>query len=81
MLIGPDLSGPLARSPNREILDCSAAWTPGAGPGHLLSTQVTGVVRRMLADTPDHGGRSERVRTEPVSRQQTTKDVLARRAT
>jgi small subunit ribosomal protein S10 len=51
----------MVRSPNREILDCPVAWTPGPGLGQLLSTQMAGVVRRKLADTPDHGGRSERV--------------------
>ena len=45
----------MARSPNREILDCSVAWTPGPGPGHLLSTQVTGVVRQTLATHPTTG--------------------------
>jgi small subunit ribosomal protein S10 len=41
MPVRPDHSGLLASSPHREILDCSVAWTPGPGPGHLLSTQVT----------------------------------------
>jgi small subunit ribosomal protein S10 len=57
----------MVRSPNREILDCPVAWTPGPGLGHLLSTQVMGVVCRKLADTPDHGGRSERVLITPVN--------------
>src|SRR5512133_3576001 len=70
------ISSLVARSPNRETLDCSVAWTPGPGPGHLLSTQVMGVVRRTLVDTPDHGGRSERV--QPGEHATTERVVAAR---
>src|SRR5512133_4161513 len=49
------ISSLLASSPHREILDCSVAWTSGSGLGHLLSTQVTGVVRQRLATHPTTG--------------------------
>ena len=70
MLVGPE--GPMARSPNREILNCSVAWTPVQGRATSSARKGWGVVRRKLADTPDRGGRSERMLITSVSKQQST---------